>query len=261
MLDFLELPSRTKKPRNCGITHVIDRGIGLRQAQDVLETCAEFIDFIKLGWGTGYVTVNVADKIKLYQDFGISTYFGGTLFEIAVIQGKLNEFRKMLQKFGINHIEVSTGIIELTLAEKVNYIDELAKDFVVFSEVGSKDSEKIMAPYQWIEMIQTELASGAWKVISEARESGTAGIYRHDGEVRYGLIDEIITSIDPNDLIFETPQKHQQVWFIKKFGHLVNLGNIAVDDIIALETLRLGLRGDTMNLFHINESKAKHHDR
>lgn len=246
MLNFLELPQRPQKPRNIGITHVIDRGIGIRKAQDLLETCGHLIDFLKLGWGTGYVTKNLAEKIKLYQEFGLEVYFGGTLFEVSVLHNKFDEFRKMLQSYDITHVEVSTGTLELTLEQKEQYIRELARDFVVLSEVGSKDAEKVMAPYVWIKMIQADLEAGAWKVITEGRESGTAGICRQDGEIRTGLIDEIITQIDPNQMIFEAPNKAQQVWFIQKFGHAVNLGNITVDDVIPLETLRLGLRSDTM---------------
>lgn len=253
MPSFLNLPQRTNKPRNTGITHVIDRGIGLRQAQDLLETCANYIDFIKLGWGTSYVTQNLGEKINLYQSFDIKLCFGGTLFEIAVLQNKFDQFRKYLQDFNITYVEISTGSIQLPQDKKCRYIEELAGDFIVLSEVGSKNPEQVIPPYIWIENIQAELAAGAWKIVAEARESGTAGIYRNNGEVRFGLIDEIISQVDFNDLIFEAPQKEQQVWSIKKFGHLVNLGNIAVDDVIPLETLRLGLRSDTIETFHKND--------
>lgn len=248
MLDFLELPQRSQKPRQIGITHVIDRGIGLRNAQDLLETSSHLIDFLKLGWGTGYVTQNLKEKIEIYQKFGLSVYFGGTLFEVALLQNKFDKFRKMLQHFNIDHVEVSTGSLELSLEEKQKYIRELAKDFIVLSEVGSKDEKKVMAPHLWIEMIQADIEAGAWKIITESRESGTAGIYRHDGEIRAGLIDEIVTQIHPHKLLFEAPEKAQQVWFLKKFGYSVNLGNIGIDDVIPLETLRLGLRSDTIFL-------------
>jgi phosphosulfolactate synthase len=252
MPSFLNLPQRTSKPRNTGITHVIDRGIGLRQAQDLLETSAKYIDFIKLGWGTSYVTQNLREKIKLYQSFGINFCFGGTFFEIAIVQNKFDEFRKYLQDYNLTHVEVSTGSIHLPQEKKCHYIEELARDFIVLSEVGSKNPEQVIPPYIWIENIKSELAAGAWKIVAEARESGTAGIYRNNGEVRFGLIDEILSQVDSKDLIFEAPQKEQQVWSIKKLGHLVNLGNIAVDDVIALETLRLGLRSDTIETFHKN---------
>ncbi len=250
--DFIELPERTSKPRNTGITHVIDRGMGVRQAQDLLETSADLIDFIKLGWGTSYVTRNLSEKVNLYQSFGINLCLGGTFFEIALLQKKFDEFRKYLQKLNLRYVEVSVGSINLPLEQKCRYIEELAQDFIVLSEVGSKNPEQVIPPYIWIQNIQAELAAGAWKIIAEARESGTAGIYRNNGEIRLGLIDEIMTQVNFNDLIFETPQKSQQVWLIQKFGHLVNLGNIAVNDVISLETLRLGLRSDTLELFHKN---------
>lgn len=250
--NFLELPERTSKPRNTGITHVIDRGIGWRQAQDLLETSADLIDFIKLGWGTSYVTRNLSEKVNLYQSFGINLGLGGTFFEIALLQNKFDEFRKYLQKLNLRYVEVSVGSINLPLEQKCRYIEELAQDFIVLSEVGSKNPHQVIPPVIWIKNIQAELAAGAWKIIAEARESGTAGICHKNGEVAWGLIDEIMTQVNFNDLIFETPKKSQQVEFIKKLGHLVNLGNIAVNDVISLETLRLGLRSDTLELFHKN---------
>lgn len=254
ILSFLKLPERTIKSRNLGITHVIDCGMGCRQTKDLLETAANLIDFVKLGWGTSYVTQNLREKVSLYQSFDMNLLCGGTLFEVAVLQNKFDEFRKYLQKLNFKYVEVSTGSVHLPLDEKCYYIEELAKDFVVLSEVGSKYPDKIISPDIWIKNIQAELAAGAWKIIAEARESGTTGIYHKDGEVRIGLLDEIMTQVDFNDLIFEAPKKAQQVWLIKKFGHLVNLGNIAVDDVISLETLRLGLRSDTIETFHKNSS-------
>lgn len=252
MPSFLNLPQRTNKPRNTGITHVIDCGIGLRQAQDLLETSANYIDFIKLGWATSYVTQNLREKINLYRSFDIKLCFGGTFFEIAVLQNKFDEFRKYLQNFNLTYVEVSTGSIDLPQEKKCRYIEELARDFIVLSEVGSKNPEQVIPPYIWIENIQADLAAGAWKVITEGRQSGTAGIYGNNGEVHFELINEILSQVDSKNLIFEAPQKEQQVWLIKKFGHLVNLGNIAVDDVIPLETLRLGLRSDTIETFHQN---------
>jgi len=250
MLDFLDLPSRPERPRQSGITHVIDRGMGLRALEDMLETCAEFIDIVKLGWGTGYVTSNLEAKIAAYQVAGIPVCFGGTLTEVAIAQGQLDAFRRNLEWFKIRHVEISTGVLEMSIEEKTDYIRELAKDFVVLSEVGSKDANVVVAPYRWLEEIEAELAAGAWKVIAEARESGTVGLYRKTGEVRMGLVEEIISRVDPGELIFEAPKKAQQVWFIKQFGPNVNLGNIATNDVIPLETLRLGLRGDTLGDFH-----------
>jgi phosphosulfolactate synthase len=247
-----------EKPRYAGITHVIDRGIGLRQARDLLETCGEFIDILKLGWGTGYMTANLSDKLKLYREFGIPVCFGGTLFEIALMQDKFDAFKCMLKDFSMTHVEVSTGIIDLSLEAKTRYIENLAQDFVVLSEIGSKDPEKVLPSGQWVRMIQSELNAGAWKVVAEARESGTTGIYEPRGDVRVGLIDEIIKQIDANDIIFDAPQKSQQTCFINWLGSQANLGNIVVDDVIALETLRTGLRADTAALFHRNWSIERH---
>ena len=248
MLNFLDTPDRSEKPRVTGLTHVIDRGIGIRKAQDLLETSGYLIDILKLGWGTGYVTKNLVDKIKLYQEFGISVCFGGTLFEVSILQNKFDEFRRMLKRHNMTHVEVSSGSIDLSLAQKTRYIRDLSQDFIVLSEVGSKDSTKQIDPHVWIEMIKAELEAGAWKVITESRESGTAGICSLDGEIKSDLINQIASQVNPNSLIFETPDKSQQVWFIEQFGCSVNLGNISTNDVIALETLRLGLRSDTMTL-------------
>jgi phosphosulfolactate synthase len=253
MLDFLDLPSRSLPPRNIGITHVIDRGIGLRAQADLLDTCGQLIDIVKLGWGTGYVTGGLERKVRIYQEAGIRVCFGGTLTEVAIAQGKLDAFRKVLDQLSIGYIEISNGVLPMTLEEKVGYIRELVKDFVVLSEVGSKDIETVVAPSQWIREILRTLCAGAWKVILEARESGTVGLYRQSGEIRMGLIEDIVSEIDVEHLIFEAPRKAQQVWLIKQFGRNVNLGNIAIDDVIPLETLRLGLRGDTLEFFHLRD--------
>lgn len=250
MLDFFSLPTRSEKPRDVGVTHVMDKGMGLRQLEDLLETCSDYIDIVKLGWGTGYVTQNVLDKIKLYQEAGIPVCFGGTLLEVAILQKRFDAFREMARDAGITHVEISNGVIDMSMKEKARYIRELAKEFTVLSEVGSKDSEKIIPPFRWVELIQSDLDAGAWKVICEARESGTVGLYFGSGEARAGLIDEIVAKVDPADLIFESPQKAQQVYMVQKLGTEVNLGNIASNEVIALETLRLGLRGDTMADFH-----------
>jgi phosphosulfolactate synthase len=225
--------------------------MGLRQVEDLLETSGAYIDILKLGWGTGYITANLDDKLAVYRSAGIPVCFGGTLLEVFLTQGKFDEFRRMLGRLGISHVEVSNGVIDLPLAEKCGYIRQLAQDFVVLSEVGSKDVDAVVAPYLWVEAVKSELAAGAWKVIGEARESGTVGLYRSSGEVRSGLVDELLVNIDPNDMIFEAPRKPQQVWFIQQLGPDVNLGNIPPDEVIALETLRLGLRGDTLRLMHV----------
>lgn len=253
MLDFLQLPAREKKARQTGLTHVLDKGLGIRHIQDLLETGGEYIDIVKLGWGTGYITRNLADKIAVYQKAGIPVCFGGTLLEVFIAQGKFDEFCHMVHSLGLTHVEFSTGVLAMEIEKKVDYISKLAQQFTVLAEVGSKDPRVDVAPLRWIEEIKAFLLAGAWKVIAEARESGTVGLYRQNGEVRAELIDEIAANINSDDLIFEAPQKHQQVWFLKLFGPSINLGNIAPDEVIPLETLRLGLRGDTMPDFQLNK--------
>ncbi len=243
---FLDLPSRSSKPRAEGITNVLDRGLSLAQVDGLVEVAGAAVDFVKLGWGTALATDNLEPKLARYREHGLPVVCGGTLTELAIAQGRVEEMVAWLSGLGLEHVEVSDGTIVLEHDRKLELIERLARDFVVFSEVGSKDDERIMAPYRWVEQIGEELEAGAWKVIAEARESGTVGIYRHDGEVRMGLIDEIAHAIDPGRLIFEAPRKEQQVWFLKRFGPNVNLGNIAPDDVLSLETLRLGLRSDTM---------------
>jgi phosphosulfolactate synthase len=263
MPEFLSLPERNGKPRDLGITHVIDKGMGLRQLEDLLDTASNYIDILKFGWGTAYVTQNLVDKIKLCREADVPVCFGGSLLELAILQGKFDAFRDTVRQAGLTHVEISTGIIDLSRREKAHYIKELAKDFIVLSEVGSKDSEKIIPPYRWVELIESDLEAGAWKVICEARESGTVGLYFSTGEVRSGLIDEIVAKVNPADLIFEAPQKVQQVWLVRKFGSEVNVGNVATPEVIALETLRVGLRADTMPQFHrVAEWNAQelHHD-
>ncbi len=243
---FLSLPGRPPKPRQVGVTHVIDKGLSLPGVEGVLDSCGDFVDIVKLGWGTAYVTRNLRDKLALYRDAGIPVVLGGTFWEICQSQQKLDDWRRWVTELGLQHVEISDGTITLPHDAKLEHIARLAQDFVVLSEVGSKDLATVIAPYRWVEMIEAELRAGAWKVITEARETGTAGIFRGDGEVRMGLIDEIVHAIDPNRLLFEAPQKAQQTWFIRKFGPNVNLGNIPPDEVIPLETLRLGLRADTL---------------
>lgn len=258
MLNFIEVTPRNTKPRQVGLTHVLDKGLGIRQVQDLLETAGEYIDILKLGWGTGYVTRNVEEKIAEYQRAGVSVCFGGTFMEIAIAQGKFDDYRRAVQKMGLTQVEFSTGVLEMGVEQKAEYVRQLAQDFTVLAEVGSKDASTVVAPYRWVEEIKALLEAGAWKVIAEARESGTVGLYRQTGEVRSGLVDEIIAGINPEKLLFEAPQKHQQVWFLKQFGQFVNLGNIATDDVIPLETLRLGLRGDTMKEFQLDKFGVEH---
>ena len=247
--EFLSIPERPAKPRQIGLTHVMDKGHTLEQIAGHFAACGDYIDIVKLGWGTSYVTHNLREKLALYSDLGVPVVLGGTLLEVALEQGKFDAWRRWVSELGLTHVEVSDGSITLPHDEKLGYIDTLAKDFVVLSEVGSKDTAAVVAPYRWVEMITAELAAGAWKVITEARETGTAGLYRHDGEIRTGLVDEIVHSIDQERLLFEAPQKQQQVWFIETFGPNVNLGNIAPEEVIPLETLRLGLRADTLGQF------------
>jgi len=244
---FLDLPDRPGKPRTEGLTHVMDKGMNLRDIEGMFDVGGEFVDIVKFGWGTSYVTNNLEKKIALYRSFDTPVVCGGTLFEAVYGRRKMDEFKSWLKEFRFSHVEISDGTLEIPRDEKLELITDFARDFVVLSEVGSKDAEAIFAPYQWVEWIREELEAGAWKVITEARESGTAGIFRGSGEVRSGLIDEIVHELPVERLLFEAPQKSQQAWFIRQFGPEVNLGNIPPDEIIPLETLRLGLRSDTMS--------------
>lgn len=239
------LPERTVKPRQIGFTMAMDKGLSVREAEDLVSISAEHIDIIKLGWGTSYVTPVLKEKLKVYKDAGIPCYFGGTLFEAFIIRDQFDDYRKVLDKYDMSFAEVSDGSIDLDHDKKLDYISRLSEQVTVLSEVGSKDAEKIIPPYQWIDLMQKELDAGAWKVIGEARESGNVGLFRATGEVRSGLVQEILTKIPFEKIIWEAPQKAQQVWFIKLLGANVNLGNIAPNEVIPLETIRLGLRGDT----------------
>jgi phosphosulfolactate synthase len=243
---FLDLPARTPKPRERGLTHVLDKGLSLTEVDGLIEVAGDAVDIVKLGWGTALVTGNLEAKLARYRNHGIPVVLGGTLTEIALRDGRLDGLVAWLKELRIGHVEVSDGTIALDEDRKCEIVERLARDFVVFSEVGSKDDTEIMAPYRWVEQIERELEAGAWKVVAEARESGTAGIFRPDGEVRMGLIDEIAHAVDPDRMVFEAPRKVQQVWFLRRFGREVNLGNIAPEDVLSLETLRLGLRSDTM---------------
>jgi phosphosulfolactate synthase len=244
------LPDRTEKPRTKGYTMALDKGYSVRQAEDFVETCSNYVDVVKLGWGTSYVTQNLQEKIDVYQQAGIPVYFGGTLFEAYVLRNQLDEYVELMEKHNIEYVEVSNGTILLSDERKQAIIRELSTNFTVYSEVGSKNPDDIIPPYKWVRIIEGELKAGAHKVICEARESGTVGVFRPNGEVRSGLIDEIAGQIPIEHLIFEAPQKGQQVWFIRKFGSNVNLGNILPADVISVETLRLGLRGDTLLDFY-----------
>jgi phosphosulfolactate synthase len=246
MADLLDLPPRSAKPRQQGLTHVLDRGLSLVEVDGLIEVAGEYVDIVKLGWGTAIATGNLKPKLERFKGHGIPVVLGGTLTELAIAQGRLDRLVAWLHELGLEHIELSDGTIAIEHERKLELIELLAKEFIVLSEVGSKDDTRIMAPYRWVEQIQAELGAGAWKVIAEARESGNVGIFRHDGEVRMGLIDEIVHAIEPDKLLFEAPRKEQQVWFVRRFGPEVNLGNIAPDEVLSLETIRLGLRSDTV---------------
>lgn len=243
------LPERTVKPRKNGVTMVMDKGISMRQAEDFISTSAEYVDFVKLGFGTSIISKNVKEKVKLYKDAGMKVYVGGTLFEAFVVRNNFDDYRKYIADLGLDCAEVSDGSIELDHDKKCEYISILSKDYTVLSEVGSKEEGVIIHPARWIKMMENELKAGAFKVIAEARESGTVGIFHKNGSAHTMLINRIVNKVKIENIIWETPQKSQQVYFLKLFGCNVNVGNIGVDDVIPLETLRLGLRGDTFFTF------------
>lgn len=244
-----QLPERTIKPRTNGITMVMDKGLSLNEAQSLAENGEHIIDIIKLGFGTSYVTPRLKEKIALYKQTGFKVYVGGTMFEAYLIREQFDDYCRLVDQLKLDSVEISDGSISIPHEEKCGYIAKLSKNYTVLSEVGSKDAEKIIPPYEWIEMMHSELNAGAWKVIAEARESGTVGIFRGSGEVRSGLIAEITRKLPSEQILWEAPQKTQQVWFIQQFGQNVNLGNINPQDVIALETLRLGLRGDSFHFY------------
>ncbi len=250
MLDFLTLPERTCKPRESGLTHVLDKGYSLEQVRQFMEVARDYVDIIKLGWGTAYVTPNIKQKVDLYQSFGVPVCFGGTFFEVCLRQNKLDEYLAAVRGFGMECLEISDGTIAMREEDKLDLLRRLSKEFRVLSEVGSKDADVVIAPYKWVDSIKRELEAGAWKVITEGRESGTVGIYQPGGEVKEGLLDEIAIAVNTDDLLFEAPIKSQQAWFITQFGANVNLGNIPPEEVISVETLRVGVRGDTLLHFH-----------
>ena len=251
------LPERTVNPRKNGVTMVMDKGISLRQAEDMLASSSDYIDFVKLGFGTSIVSKNVKEKVKLYKDAGIKVYVGGTLFEAFIVRNKFDDYLKYIDDLKLDCAEVSDGSIELEHDVKCEYISKLAKNYTVLSEVGSKEEGVIIHPARWIRMMESELQAGAFKVIAEARESGTTGIFHKNGSAHTMLINRIVNKVKIENIIWETPQKSQQVYFIKLFGCNVNVGNIGVDDVIPLETLRLGLRGDTFFTYLPEEMKQQ----
>ncbi len=251
-----QIPDRVKKPRTSGITMIMDKGLSIEEAKNLISAAHPHIDIIKLGFGTAYVTPNLREKIDLYQSFEIPVYFGGTLFEAFLIRNQFNDYIQLCKDFNISYVEVSDGSITIPHTEKCGYIEKLTKHGIVLSEVGSKDATNIMPPYKWIEQMQAELEAGASYVIAEAREAGNVGLYRDSGEVRQGLVNEILTKIPAEKILWEAPQKAQQLYFLELVGCNANLGNIAPSEIIALEAMRIGLRGDTFDLYLTKETAS-----
>ena len=247
--ELKQVPPRSAKPRSAGVTMAMDKGLSVREAEDFISVAGAYTDLIKLGWATSYVTGDLDRKIAVYQQEGIPFYFGGTLFEAFLIRNQLDDYKRLMEKHKVGFVEISDGSIDMEEQDKLKYIREFAQNFTVLSEVGSKDANKVLAPYQWVEKMKQELEAGAWKVITEAREGGNVGVFQSSGEVKGGLIEEILHNIPKEKILWEAPKKEQQVFFIKALGNEVNLGNISPNEVIPLETLRLGLRGDTFHLF------------
>ena len=244
-----QIPERISKPRKQGLTMVMDKGLSVEEARNFMSVSHPHVDIVKLGFGTSFVTPNLREKIEIYRSHDMPIYFGGTLFEAFLVRNQFDDYIAVCKDFGIDYMEVSDGSINIPHAEKCGYIEKLTKHGTVLSEVGSKDAEHIIPPYKWIELMRAELNAGASYVIAEAREAGNVGIYRGSGEVREGLVQEILTQIPEGQIIWEAPQKAQQLYFIELIGCNVNLGNIAPTEVIALEAMRVGLRGDTFHLF------------
>jgi len=244
-----QIPERTSKPRLNGITMVMDKGLSTEEAKNMMSVGSQHIDVVKLGFGTAFVTPNLKEKLELYKSYDMPVYFGGTLFEAFIIRNQFEDYISMCKDFGISYMEVSDGSIEIPHDIKCGYIEKLSQYGIVLSEVGSKDAAHIIPPYKWIELMQAELNAGSTYVIAEAREAGNVGIYRGTGEVREGLVQEILTKIPSEKIIWEAPQKAQQLYFLELIGCNVNLGNIAPTEVIALEAMRIGLRGDTFHLY------------
>lgn len=247
-----QMPERTARPRTNGLTMIMDKGLGLDEVRNFLSTSLPYVDIVKLGFGTSYVTSNLKEKLAIYKEHNVPVYFGGTLFEAFIIRDQFQDYIDALKEYGIDHVEVSDGSMDIDHKEKCKYISELAKHATVLSEVGSKDAAHIIPPYKWIELMRAELEAGSSYVIAEAREAGNVGIYRGSGEVREGLVQEILTQIPSEKIIWEAPQKAQQVYFMELCGCNVNLGNIAPNEVIPLEATRVGLRGDTF-MFYLDK--------
>lgn len=247
--ELLHVPERTLKPRLTGLTMVMDKGLSNGEVELFLSIATPYVDIVKLGFGTAHVTPNLREKLEVYRSFDIPVYFGGTLFEAFLIRNQLDEYISICKEYSINYIEVSDGSITISHEEKCKYITQLTKHGIVLSEIGSKDASNIMPPYKWIELMKKELDAGSNYLIAEAREAGNIGIYRGSGEVREGLVNEILTQVPAEKIIWEAPLKDQQLYFIELLGHNVNLGNINPHEVIALETMRIGLRSDSFHFF------------
>lgn len=252
--NLTQIPERIAKPRDRGITMVMDKGLSIEEAKNMISVAGPHIDIVKLGFGTAFVTPNLRTKIEVYQAAGLPVYFGGTLFEAFLIRNQFDDYVAMLKDYDIRYMEVSDGSINIPHAEKCGYIEKLTLHGTVLSEVGSKDAAHIIPPYKWIELMRAELEAGSSYVIAEAREAGNVGIYRGSGEVREGLVQEILTQIPEEKIIWEAPQKAQQLYFLELIGCNVNLGNIAPSEVIPLEAMRVGLRGDTFHLYLSKEN-------
>ena len=247
--NLTQIPDRTQRPRTHGLTMVMDKGLSIQEVHNFLSVSSPHVDIVKLGFGTSFVTPNLKEKLEVYRDHNMPIYFGGTLFEAFLIRNQFEDYISICREFGVSFMEVSDGSINIPHAEKCGYIEKLTKHGTVLSEVGSKDAAHIIPPYKWIELMRAELSAGSTYVIAEAREAGNVGIYRGSGEVREGLVQEILTQIPEEKIIWEAPQKPQQLYFIELIGCNVNLGNIAPTEVIPLEAMRVGLRGDTFDLF------------
>ncbi|MBV4358310.1 phosphosulfolactate synthase [Pinibacter aurantiacus] len=244
-----QIPERIQQPRKNGLTMVMDKGLSIEETRNFLSISKPHVDIVKLGFGTSFVTPNLKEKLEVYREAGMPVYFGGTLFEAFLVRNQFQDYIDVCKEYGVAFMEVSDGSITIPHAEKCGYIEKLTKHGTVLSEVGSKDAAHIIPPYKWIELMRSELDAGATYVIAEAREAGNVGIYRGSGEVREGLVQEILTQIPEEKILWEAPQKAQQLYFIELIGCNVNLGNIAPSEVISLEAMRIGLRGDTFHLF------------
>ncbi len=246
-----QIPQRTTRPRTYGLTMINDKGLSVMEARNLVSGAGPHVDLVKLAFGTPLLSGGLQEKIRIFQDAGIPVYFGGLLFEAYVVRNQFDDFLGLLKEYNISYIEISDGSIDIPHAEKCRYIEKLARYGTVLSEVGSKDKDRehVTPPYQWIKLMQAELGAGAEYIVAEARETGTVGLYRNSGEVREGLVQEILTKIPAEKILWEAPQKDQQLYFLTLIGANANLGNISPTEVIALEAMRIGLRGDTFDLF------------